>query len=343
VVTYHIRVVFNRTIKPYRGVYSRAVTYCAVRNRNSDLGCFILEAMRLLVYLAQTWVVPRNVLKKATWSWLTPVNLFGIIFKYENNNSCTRNIPPQVRHLSIVENVSLDRVLFPNSRGVRSILFPIWWSGLKSVIVLDTWVSRYKYLRYLDLSDSSFETTMPNSITKLEHLCFLDLSRNDKVRRLPKSICKLVHLQVLLLGGCTELENLPKGLGKLISLCHFIVTTKQSVLPQDEFVRLINLQTLSFDCCYNIKFLLTQKLPSVEELNFDSCDNLESLPLHIFPKLKTLFIRDCNKLNLLLNNEIPIETLRMKHLDLVGFPTLVTLPDWMCMCHGHFRDFGNHW
>jgi len=29
VVTYHIRVVFNRTIKPYRGVNSRAITYCA--------------------------------------------------------------------------------------------------------------------------------------------------------------------------------------------------------------------------------------------------------------------------------------------------------------------------
>jgi len=33
-----------------------------------------------LVYLAQTSVVPRNVLKKATWSWLTLVNSFGIIF-----------------------------------------------------------------------------------------------------------------------------------------------------------------------------------------------------------------------------------------------------------------------
>jgi len=47
--------------------------YCAVCNSNSDLSCFILETAWLLVYLAQTWVVPRNVLKRATWSWLNPV------------------------------------------------------------------------------------------------------------------------------------------------------------------------------------------------------------------------------------------------------------------------------
>lgn len=42
------------------------ITYGAVRNRTGGLSCFILEATRLLVYLAQTRVVPRNVLKKST-------------------------------------------------------------------------------------------------------------------------------------------------------------------------------------------------------------------------------------------------------------------------------------
>jgi len=79
VVTYHIRVVLIERLNHIWGVYSRAITYCAVRNRNSDLGCFILEAARLLVYLAQFRVVPRNVLKKATWSWLTPVIWFGTV------------------------------------------------------------------------------------------------------------------------------------------------------------------------------------------------------------------------------------------------------------------------
>jgi len=54
-------------IKPYfEGVISRTITYGAVRNRTGKLDCFILEAAKLLVYLAQTQVVPRNVLKKAT-------------------------------------------------------------------------------------------------------------------------------------------------------------------------------------------------------------------------------------------------------------------------------------
>ncbi|CAJ2671511.1 unnamed protein product [Trifolium pratense] len=243
-------------------------------------------------------------------------------------DSHNRNIPPQVRHLSIVEKEALGHALFPESRSVRSILFPIIGVGLENETVLDTWVSRYKYLHYLDLSDSSFES-IPNSISKLEHLRFLDLSRNDKIRTLPNSICKLLQLQVLLLGGCTMLEHLPKGLGKLISLRHLIVTTKQSVLPYDEFASLIHLQTLSFHDCDNLKFLFRQKLPSIEELYLESCHCLESLPLNIFPKLQTLYINNCDKLNLLLNNESPMQTLRMKHLYLTSFSTLVTLPEWI--------------
>ncbi|KAK2416871.1 putative disease resistance protein RGA3 [Trifolium repens] len=243
-------------------------------------------------------------------------------------DSHTQNIPQQVKHLSVVEKEVLGHALFPKSRSVRSILYPIMGLGLESESVLDTWLSRYKYLRYLDLSDSSFET-MPNSISKLEHLRFLDLSRNDKIRTLPNSICKLLQLQVLLLSGCTMLEKLPKGLGKLISLRRLIVTTKQSVLPHDEFAGLIHLQTLSFHYCDNIKFLFREKLPSIEELYFESCGSLESLPLNIFPKLETLGISDCQKLNLSLNNENPTETLRIKHLYLLGFPRVLALPGWI--------------
>jgi len=55
---------------------------------------------------------------------------------------------------------------------------------------------------------------------------------------------------------CTKLENFPRGLGKLISLRFINVTTKQSVLPHDEFVSLIHLQTLIFHYCDNIEFLV---------------------------------------------------------------------------------------
>ena len=38
-------------------VISRTIVYGVVHNRTGELGCFILEAERLLVYLAQTHVV----------------------------------------------------------------------------------------------------------------------------------------------------------------------------------------------------------------------------------------------------------------------------------------------
>ncbi|GAU30089.1 hypothetical protein TSUD_392450 [Trifolium subterraneum] len=56
----------------------------------------------------------------------------------------------------------------------------------------------------------------------------------------------------------------------------------------------------------------------------------DSLDPYLFPKSrKTLYIDNCDKLDLLLNNESPIQTLRLKHLYLRGFSTLVTLPGWI--------------
>jgi Leucine-rich repeat (LRR) protein len=162
-------------------------------------------------------------------------------------DSHTRIIPHQVRHLSIVENDSLDHDLFPKSRSLRTILFPIEGVGL----VKGTWISRYKYLRYLDLRYSSVDT-LPKSIGKLEHLRVLDLTHNLNIRRLPHSICKLHNLEVLKLTGCTKLETLPQGLGLLISLRKLYITTKQSVLSLKEFANLNALEVLDFQNCDNI-------------------------------------------------------------------------------------------
>jgi len=157
-------------------------------------------------------------------------------------NSGTRNIPEQVRHLSFVENDSLMHALLPKSCSVRTILFPTDGVGVDSVALLDARIARYKFLRILDLSDSSFET-LPSSIAKLEHLRALSLEHNRNIKRLPQSICKLQNLQSLSLRGCVELETLPKGLGMLISLRKLFITTKQSNLSEDEFASLINLHT----------------------------------------------------------------------------------------------------
>ncbi|KAJ1430007.1 Winged helix-like DNA-binding domain superfamily [Sesbania bispinosa] len=254
-------------------------------------------------------------------------------------NSHTQNILEQVRHLSILETDSLGHALFPNSRSVRTILFPIDGVGLDNETILDSWLSRYKYLRYLDLSDSSFET-LPNSIAELEHLPSLSLALNHKIKRLPHSICKLHNLQILSLEGCIELETLPKGLGKLISLRELYITTKQSVLPHNEFASLTHLQVLGFYRCDNLKILFNgAQLDSLEDLYVDSCRSLESLPLYILPQLQTLLVINCKRLNLSwkaespiqqsMNHEITIQRLRLEILQLVDFPELQMLPQWI--------------
>ncbi|KAG4912982.1 hypothetical protein JHK86_053415 [Glycine max] len=247
-------------------------------------------------------------------------------------DACTRNIPEHVRHISIVENGLPDHAVFPKSRSLRTIAFPIEGVGLASEIILKTWVSRYRYLRVLDLSDSSFET-LPNSIAKLGHLRVLDLSNNGKIKRLPNSICKLQNLQVFSVSGCMELKALPKGIGMLINLRELKITTKQSSLSQDEFANLSNLQTLSFEYCVNLKFLLEKaqltQLSSLQILVVRSCGSLMSLPLYILPKLDALFVADCGMINLFLGDESPIKRWRMKFLHVENFPWLQVLPEWI--------------
>ncbi|XP_029127057.1 putative disease resistance protein RGA4 [Cajanus cajan] len=244
-------------------------------------------------------------------------------------NSHTSNIPGQVRHLSVVENDSLSNALFYKSRRVRTILFPIHGVGVDSESLLYTWITRYKYLRVLSLSDSRIET-LPNSIGKLEHLRALCLENNRKIKRLPHSICKLQNLKFLSLRGCMELETLPKGLGMLVSLQRLLITTKQSILPEDEFASLNNLHTLSFEYCDNLKFLFRRaQLTSLKVLLVQSCGCLESLPLHILPKLEVLFVIRCMTLNLSLNCESPNHSLRMKLLHLEHCPRQQTLPQWI--------------
>lgn len=245
-------------------------------------------------------------------------------------DSHTRNIPQHVRHVSFVENNSIDKALLCNSRGLRTILFPVKGVSFDSKTLLDTWISKYKYLRYLDLNCFSFET-LPCSIAKLEHLRVLDLSDNTNIKRLPHFICKLHNLQVLKLMGCTELETLPEGLGWLISLRELYVTTKQSVMSLTELANMNDLQVLYFNKCHNMKFLFNeaQQVTSIERLIVTSCSSLESLPLFIFPKLQDLAISDCQMLNLSLYNESPIPKLLMKRLHIAMLIGFLTIPSWI--------------
>ncbi|KAG2405638.1 uncharacterized protein HKW66_Vig0048930 [Vigna angularis] len=246
-------------------------------------------------------------------------------------NSHTRSIPEQVRDISVVENDSLRHTVFPKSRGVRTIIFPVDGVGVGSESLLETWIKRYKYLRHLNLSNSSF-ATLPNSIAKLEHLRALILDKNFKIKRLPNSICRLQNLQKLSLRRCLGLETLPKRLGMLISLRKLYITTKQSILSEDEFASLNHLHTLVFEYCDNLMFLFRgaqAQLPSLEVLIIQSCGKLECLPFHILPKLEVLIVTRCLMLILSLNSEIPIQRLKMKYLHIEQCPQQLALPEWI--------------
>ncbi|RZB41483.1 putative disease resistance protein RGA4 [Glycine soja] len=128
--------------------------------------------------------------------------------------------------------------------------------------LMDTWIARYKYLRVLHLSDSSFET-LPNSIAKLEHLRALNLANNCKIKRLPHSICKLQNLQVLSLRGCMELQTLPKGLGILEMLPEWLTT-----MTHVKMLHIVNCpRLLYFPSDMN-------RLSALEDLDIDGCPEL---------------------------------------------------------------------
>ena len=120
--------------------------------------------------------------------------------------------------------------------------------------LLEVCISKFKYLRVLDLRESSFKV-LPSFIRTLKHLRYLDLSDNRKIKQLSNSICKLHSLQTLLLENCINLEWLPKGIGDIISLRLMIVTTKHTCLLEKTVGCLNSLQFLIIYECLSLKCL----------------------------------------------------------------------------------------
>ncbi|KAL1312419.1 hypothetical protein HN51_039035 [Arachis hypogaea] len=238
-------------------------------------------------------------------------------------NSNTQDISENVLHLSFVENGLPFNSIKTSLQGVRSILFPVDNQGASEAF-LDAWVLNCKYLRYLDLSDSTCET-LPESIGKLKHLRYISLQGNTRIKRLPNSICKLQHLQVLLLDRCSNLETLPKKIRKLISLQRLDITTKQSILPESDIAKLNCLEHLSVENCDNLKSLFVEtRLPTLRTLQVRGCANLKSLPLDTqhFPQLETLGISSVGNEDWLHRSEDTNAVLRLKTIVLFEMATL---------------------
>ncbi|KAJ1408980.1 Virus X resistance protein-like, coiled-coil domain [Sesbania bispinosa] len=239
---------------------------------------------------------------------------FGDCLLANYSLECMDSIARGVRHLSFRKDVWDDEFGVQRLLGVRTILFPIAGVGAHNKVFLNACMSRCKYLRFLDLSDSTYKT-LPQSIGKLKHLRYFSITNNKKIKRLPNSICNLLKLEVLILIGCTQLEKLPKDLRKLTSLQHLEITTKLCVLPEDEIANLSSLRTLRIEFCNNLESLFGGiKLPKLRVLRVANCMTLKSLSLNSehFPALETLFVDNCDMLELSQGHEKRNSNLRLK-------------------------------
>ncbi|CAJ1911780.1 unnamed protein product [Sphenostylis stenocarpa] len=249
-------------------------------------------------------------------------------------HSYNQNIPENVRHLSFSEG-NLCGNLFPKkSVSLRTIMFPNSAKGANGEALLNTCLSKFKYLRVLDLWSSTFET-LPRTIAKLKHLRYLDISKNNTIKKLPNSICKLQNLLVFRVLECMELEALPKGLRKLISVRHFEFSTKQSVLPDNEIANMCSLENLSVESCPNVESLFGGvEFSALKVLNVADCESLKCLPLDgkIFPELETLVVGSCGNLDLELSMDQHDEQspkLKLKTVNFSALSQLATLPKWL--------------
>ncbi|KAM5577544.1 hypothetical protein ABKV19_008073 [Rosa sericea] len=236
-----------------------------------------------------------------------------------------------VRHVSISQKDLLgEEAQVPDfmlkSKKLRTILVPE--DAEMSQRFVKTCISRFKYMRVLDLRGSPLEE-LPNSIGSLFHLRLLNLSSNGKIKRLPNSISKLLNLETLALQDCNALEEIPKDIGNLINLRSLSITTQQTHLPKG-IRRLTLLQFLCFDGCVNLKSFgeEIEFLNNLRKLGINSCNNLESLPPNMkhMTALDTLVIDDCEKLQLMMRSGEGPPRLRSLF---IANSSLEALPPWL--------------
>ncbi|KAM4091909.1 hypothetical protein ACJW30_09G172200 [Castanea mollissima] len=236
-----------------------------------------------------------------------------------------------VCHLSILESGQEVTTQLERLSKVQTIIFNIE----EPMSILKACISRFKYLRVLDLTDSSF-AVLPNSIGTLKHLRYLDLTNNDRIKQLPNSICKLLSLQTLVLGGCSNLERLPKGMRDMISLRFLTVTTKHTCVLEKAVGCLNSLRLLGVTDCENLKSLfegMEGRLTYLRTLVVSDCPSLTSLSLNInhLTALETLGISDCKELSLMEMGGEDNQDLKLslQKLIIINLPKLEVLPQWL--------------
>ena len=199
--------------------------------------------------------------------------------------------------------------------------------------LVEACISRFKYVRVLDLSDSSFEV-LSSSISTLKHLRYLNLSRNINLKKLPNSICKLHNLQTLLLEECDNLKRLPKDIKNMISLRFLVVKTKHICLLENGVGCLNSLRYLAIVGCKSLKCLFDGMdgcLAYLRALVVTRCPSLTCLSVNIkhLTALETLIIRNCKVLCLTEGKDSQDLKLSLRKLVVKGVQKLEVLPQWL--------------
>ncbi|XP_009775465.1 disease resistance protein RGA2-like [Nicotiana tabacum] len=246
----------------------------------------------------------------------------------------TDSITEKVRHVTLFSyspsEKSIPEILCKQNR-IRTIFAPSEGFERYAALLVGQCITRFKYLRVLDLRHSSLET-LPDSIGNMKHLRYIDFSGNNNIQMLPTNICKLPNLQTLRLVLCTKLQKLPRELGNLVSLRHLYLTTKEQNLPEKALGSLALLQSLSIFGCENLVSLFEgiQKLTELRTLVIGDCPRLTALPKGIvhLSALESFMIVNCEAL--MLSDWQDIQGLkRIRSLVIGGLPHLVALPEWL--------------
>nr|XP_023882071.1 putative disease resistance protein RGA3 [Quercus suber] len=240
------------------------------------------------------------------------------------------NLATEICHLSLLENGQEVTTQLEKLRKVQTIIFKIE----QPASLLEACIARFKYLRVLYLTNSSFEV-LPCSIGSLKHLRYLDLSDNRIIKQLPDSICKLHSLKTLALGGCSNLERLPKGIRDIISLRFLDVTTKHTCLSEKAVGCLDSLRSLWIRQCENLKCVFEGmeegRLTNLRTLFVVKCPSLTTLSLSIkhLTALENLQIEYCEELSLTDKEENQDLKLSLRLLTIKNLPKLEVLPQWL--------------
>lgn len=246
----------------------------------------------------------------------------------------TDSVTEKVRHVTLFSyspsEECIPEILSKRNR-IRTLFAPSEGFERYAALLVGQCISRFKYLRVLDLRHSCLDV-LPDSIGNMKHLRYIDLSGNSNIQMLPTNICKLPNLQTLRIVLCTNLKKLPRELGTLVSLRHLYLTTKEQNLPEKGLSSLALLQSLSVFGCENLVslFEVMQKLRKLKTLVISDCPRLTSLPRGIvhLSALENFMIVNCEEL--MLSDWQDTEGLkRIRSLVIGGLPHLVSLPEWL--------------